>query len=342
MKKTLTFGRKTAFAMLVGVWLVAVSTLGMAQGIPVAPSLTQTLGKDEIEETVQIFLGLTEQPAGETHVDYLYSSAEMVLPEVYKPQKYGLRGYARMKPGKRVKVEGQGILLAQSYLAEATSRPTALGGFLVVWQGVMRDITRADPDSFPAHQLSWQIPGLASNEELAIAERRLGVPLPAIYRETMQRSGPWRLSLPNGFSFELLAPSQLMPAGNWLQRHYDPAEWDLPENQTRRQQLRQDIVFGTVNGEPWVFRYSGMPCDDGSPSFAVGRADSKAFYLSAINACGANKQLETIRVQMFEALNRALIAPEFAVVSEDMRLYFERNKPPNEKKTLRLHLKADS
>jgi hypothetical protein len=45
---------------------------------------------------------------------------------------------------------------------------------------------------------------------------------------------------------------------------------------------------------------------------------------------------------MFEALNRALIAPEFAVVSEDMRLYFERNKPPNEKKTLRLHLKADS
>ncbi|MCL2296886.1 MAG: SMI1/KNR4 family protein [Proteobacteria bacterium] len=339
MKKRLTFKRKTVSAMIAGALLMAVSTLNMAQGIPENPSLIQTLGKDQIEETVQVSLGLTEQLAGEIRVDYLYSSTEMTLSDVYRPQKYGLRGYARMKPGKRVKAEGHGILLAQNYLTEVVSRPTALGGFLAVWQGVMRDITRADPESFPVYQVSWQIPGLVNSEDIAAAERRLGVPLPAMYRETMRRSGPWRVSLFNGFSFELLAPWQLISVGDWLQRHYGPAEWEPPENQLRRQQLKQDVVFAIVNNEPWVFRYSGAPCDGDSPSFTVGQTASEGFYINEISACGANEQLEAIRRQMLEALNRALLAPEFTIVGNDQRLHIERNKLP-EKKTLQLYLKA--
>ncbi|MDR0250875.1 MAG: SMI1/KNR4 family protein [Burkholderiales bacterium] len=340
MKKTLVFKRKTASAMIAGMLLMAVSALNMAQETPVNPLLTQTLGENQIEETVQISLGLTEQPAGKIRVDYLYSSAEIALPGVYRPQKYGLQGYARIKPGKRVKVEGQGILLTQDYLTEVVSRPTALGGFLAVWQGIMRDITRADPEFFPARQTSWQVPGLVSDEDIAAAERRLGAQLPAIYRETMRRSGPWRVSLFNGFSFELLAPSQLVSADGWLQRHYGSAEWETHGNQARRQQFRQDIVFATVNNEPWVFRYSGMPCDDGAPSFTVGQTTNERFYINAINACGAPRQLEAIRRQMLEALNRALLSPEFAVVGDSQRLRFERNKPP-EKKRLQLYLKAD-
>jgi hypothetical protein len=340
MRKMLNFERKTVSAMIAGALLMAVSSLNMAQGTPVIPSLTQTLGENQIEESVKISLGLNEQPAGEIRVDYLYSSAEMNLPGIYRPQKYGLRGYARIKPGKRVKVEGHGILLAQDYLTEVMSRPTALGGFLAVWQGVMRDITRADPESFPAYQVSWQVSGPVSNEDIAAAEKRLGAQLPAIYRETMRRSGPWRVSLFNGFSFELLAPSQLISAGDWLQRYYGPAEWEPLESQAIRQQLKQDIVFAIVNNEPWVFRYSGMPCDVESPSFTVGQTASERFYVNEINACGADQQLETIRQQMLEALNRALLASEFTVVGDNQRLSFDRNKSP-EKKTLQIYLKAD-
>ncbi|MDR2173924.1 MAG: SMI1/KNR4 family protein [Burkholderiales bacterium] len=340
MKKMLAFERKTVPTMIAGAFLMVASALSMAQGVPVSPLLTQTLSENQIEESVRISLGLTGQPAGETRVDYLYSSAEIVLPDVYRPQKYMLQGHARIKPGKRVKIEGHGILLAQNYLAEVMSRPTALGGFLAVWQGVMRDITRADPESFPVYQVSWQVPGLVSSEDIAAAERRLGTQLPAIYQETMRRSGPWRVSLFNGFSFELLAPSQLISVGDWLQKYYGPAEWEPPESQARRQQLKQDIVFAIANNEPWVFRYSGRPCD-GEPSFTVGQTDSDRFYVNAINACGAGQQLEAIRQQMLEALNRALLAPEFAIVGGNLRLHFETNKL-SEKKALQLYLKANN
>jgi hypothetical protein len=341
MKKMLSLERKTVFVVLAGAMLLVVSASNMAQGqgMSAGLSLAQTLGKDQIEETVQISLGLAEQSTAEIRVDYLHPSAEITLPGVYKPQKYELRGQARMKPGKRVKVEGRGILLAQIYLAEAMSRPTAVGGFLTVWQSIMRDITHADPELFPAHRIRWQTPGLAGHEEIAAAEKRLGMPLPAIYQETMQRSGPWRVSLLNGFSFELLAPSQLLSASDWLQRYYGPVEWETPENQARRQQLRQDIVFAVVNNEPWVFRYSGTPCGDEPPAFALGQTASEGFYVSGINACGAEEQLEAIRQQMLEAFYRALLTPEFAVVNNDQRLHFERSRSP-EKRVLQLHLKA--
>ncbi|MCL2310189.1 MAG: hypothetical protein FWC42_07950 [Proteobacteria bacterium] len=319
---------------------MAVGAASMAQEASTNPLLMQKLGKDEIEETVQVSLGLTGQPAGELHVDYFENntSDEMTFPQIYKPQRYELQGYARMKPGKRVKVEGRGILLAQSYLTEAVNRPTALGGFLTVWQGVMRDITRADPDAFSAHQINWQMPGTVSGEELVAAEKRLGARLPSFYRETVQRSGPWQLSLFNGFSFELLAPSQLVSASDWLQRHYGPAEWDSPENQARRQQFKSDIVFAVVNNEPWVLRRSGTPCADEQPSFAVGHTADEKFYVEA-DVCGGNQQLEALRQKMLEAMNRALVTPDFTVVGDGQRLYFVRGDSP-EKKILRLYLKA--
>ncbi|MDR0770080.1 MAG: SMI1/KNR4 family protein [Burkholderiales bacterium] len=337
MKTSRRHKQKTIPAMIAGLLLMAANV--MAQETPAGPLLTQTLGADQIEEVVQISLGLAEKPAGEIRVDYLYSSAEIALPEVHKPQKYMLRGHARIKPGKRVKVEGQGVLLTQDYLAEIMNRPTAVGGFLAAWQSVMRDVSRADPDFLPANRISWQMPGPVGDEELAAAEKRLGMPLPAVYRETMQRSGPWRVSLPNGFSFELLAPAQLVSASDWLQRYTGPVEWDSEENQTKRQQFKSDITFVVVNNDPWVFRRSGAPCDDEQPSFATAQTADERFYTSSV--CGTHAQLEAIRRQMLEALFRAFSTPEFTVVDDVHRLRFEQ-KPSAGKGVLRRYLKADA
>jgi hypothetical protein len=342
MKKMLFLERKVVSAMVTGLLLLAFSASNMAQETSTKPRLMQTLGGDQIEQTVQIFLGLSGQPAGEIHVDYRYPTAEMTFHEVSKPQKYELRGYARMKPGKRVKVEGQGILLAQSYLAEIMSRPTAVGGFLAAWQSVMRDVSRADPDFLPFNRIHWQMSGPIGNEELAAAEKRLGMPLPSIYRETMRRSGSWRVSLPNGFSFEMLAPAQLVFVSDWFQKYHAPVEWETPENQARRQQLRRDIVFALINNEPWVLRRSGTPCSDGQPSFAIAQTASEGFYVNEGNVCGENAQLEAIREQMLEALYRAFPTPEFTVVGNSQRFHIKRGSfSVSEKKTLRLYLEAD-
>jgi hypothetical protein len=295
--------------------------------------LTQALAEDQIEETVEISIGLSKQSAGEVHADYLYPSAEIALPEIYKPQKYALEGYARMKPGKRVKVEGQGILLAQDYLAEAVNRPTAVGGFLAVWKSIMRDIDRADPD---ANLIAWQTPGASGNEEIAAAEKRLGMQFPAFYRETMQRSGPWQMSVRNSLSFDLLAPLQLISVSDWLN---GVEGWSGPENQEKRQAFKQDIIFAIANDVLWVMRRSGKACGDDQPSFAIGKVAEGKFYVSEAGVCGAAPQLEAIRRQMLDALTHALPSPEFTVVGGDQRLHFERNKLSA--KTLQLYLKAD-
>ncbi|MCL2872083.1 MAG: SMI1/KNR4 family protein [Betaproteobacteria bacterium] len=341
MKKQLCFERKTASAILVGLLLGGISALGWAQdsGTVAGPVVAQTLDRDQIEETVGITLGLTKQPAGEIHVDYLYDSAEMSLPEISKPFRYELNGFARMKPGKRVKVEGQGILLAHDYLTEVVGRPTALAGFLTVWQGVMRDINRADPDSPSTDRILWQIPGPVDNGDIAAAEKRLGTRLPAFYRETMQRSGPWQVTLPSGFSFEMLAPSKLISVSDWLGQNA-PDEGENLENQMAIQLFKQDIVFAITDDAVWVLRRSGGGCNDGQPSFAIGEANHAGFYLSEKGVCSADQQLEAFRQRMLEALSHALPPPEFAIVGDDQRLRFERVKPP-EKKTLQLYLKVE-
>jgi len=341
MKKRLCFERKTASAILVGLLMGGISALGWAQdsGTAAGPIVTQTLEHDQIEETVDIALGLTKQSAGETHVDYLYDSAEISLPEISKPFRYELNGFARIKPGKRVKVEGQGILLAHDYLAEVVARPTALAGFLTVWQGVMRDINRADPDSPATGRILWQMPGPMDSGDIAAAEKRLGTHLPAFYRETMQRSGPWQVTLPSGFSFEMLAPSKLISVTDWLWQNA-PAEGENSESQAATQPFKQDIVFAVSEDTVWVLRRSGGGCDNGQASFAIGQATHAGFYVTDKGVCSADQQLEAFRQRMLEALSHALPPPDFAIIGDDHRLHIERTKPL-ENKALQLYLKAD-
>jgi hypothetical protein len=186
--------------------------------------------------------------------------------------RYTLGGHVDMQ-NRRQMIAGSGIIVSQEYLTEALESPSAAGDPLAALEALLREYRAVAGAAERLPRLerrqagSWPL-------DIAAAEKRLNVPLPATYRRLLELYGPFAYVVPDDDGGEehgaaVYAPDAIFPVPEWRKRVRNAPleEGDTPRARQRLATLARDVVIGTILDTVWTVRAGSLrPCPDGTPS----------------------------------------------------------------------------
>ena len=226
------------------------------------------LGDDQQSENVLIHLG------DQSYTLSAAEGAQVALPPVSGLQPYQLSGEAVMKSGQRLRITGHGVMLPDEYLLDGMRQAKTMADFFTVWQRLAGLL-----NPYQAKLSLRSTDGPFTPDEIAKAEKRLGVKLPAYYLNLAHDQRGWLVSRDGTHQvFRLLAPSELISAAAWTEQFNGRPDWKASQPQ-QYARLEKDIVFAVSDGEPWIMRYGAKLCEGGLPSFDSGYIEHEDFLV---------------------------------------------------------------
>lgn len=175
----------------------------LAAAMADAVEFRNALGEDQRSETIRVEIDGHEVEV--LRVDGKRARAALRLPLDADQHRYRLSGETVMDDGSRVAIAGGGLIVrtaAMDRIAEAKDAMQAIAAF----EAVVADLHAAAPE-YPIDALRLHWGAVASDSDLASAERRLRRSLPKAYREFVLRHGSLHIGDAKQPGAAVLAPS---------------------------------------------------------------------------------------------------------------------------------------
>jgi hypothetical protein len=196
---------------------------------------------------------------------------------------WSMKGRSLMKRGAVVPLHGRGVIARYDWITRRLLRDAAERGVGRAWEQVHGELQSLAGVDLPA--LALTSAGVVTEGDLAAAENRLGVELPAYYREAVLRGGRWRIGEAEAPVAALAAPAEIVSVWDWIVAYHGaPPEGSNAVWRKRFESLREDLVVGWAGGPVVLRRSEGMLCDDGSPSFEIPVIDHDDFLIEDSDA----------------------------------------------------------
>lgn len=267
--------RRTFTVVLAGVAAAACVASASQSNRP----MTVTLYPPDIPELVAIRLDVSVDGARVGTMDARKAdvreepTVRFALPPGF--HRYAFGGHADLTGGRRVALEGSGVLVAREYLTAQLESRAAQGDPLAALEVLIAAHRAAagPEETLPRLERS---PTRPSAKDIAAAETRLGLRLPPTYVTLLQQYGPFAFVEPGDEGGEsvasaLYAPSAVYPVPEWRQRvRKAPLDaGDTPRARQRLSLLARDVVVATTLDTGWTVRAGSHPaCPDGHASLS--------------------------------------------------------------------------
>ena len=236
-----------------------------------AVELHNELGDDQRSETISV--EIDGRAVGTLHVDGRRPEAALALPVTGERHRYRISGHAVMDDGTRVAIAGGGLILRQAAMDRIGEAGSAIQAIAAL-ESVLSELKSAAPE-FPIDTLRVQRGPVASESELAAAERRLGRALPQGYREFVLKHGSLHMGSADEPQAAVFAPAQVQTLEEFVlgkARENDIGKQQIDEMRKfigkRFPEARRDLVLDVWEREyPAVIRAQGR-CPKGELPYA--------------------------------------------------------------------------
>lgn len=231
-------------------------------------TIRDRIGDDQRRETIELRIDDGEPVRLEVRDAPLRKQRSVTVRIPDGIHSYALTGEIVLRDGKKVPVRGNGAIVRYDWLAQRFLREAKSAGAGKAWGAIHRELAAHTPADLSGVALTATRPVSAS--DLAAAEARLGIALPAAYREQATRFGSWTIGSGKEPPSSLAHPDELLSVWDWIVRfHGAELKSSDPEWQARFESTRRDLVAGTAGGAIVFHGRKDARCADGSPSFEI-------------------------------------------------------------------------
>ena len=175
---------------------------------PAAPAFTlrDTLGEDQRSETLQVWIDDREPVV--LKVDAKHPQASVELPVDGDEHRYRLAGESIALDGSRTELAGSGLIVTTARMDRIAEAPETAAAALAEYRALYAALARVAP----AERIAGLDPGTpqpATAEQVAAAEKRLGITLPPDYVRFITEVGALRFAHGDFVAARVYAPQEI-------------------------------------------------------------------------------------------------------------------------------------